>query len=625
LRARHLRTVPRAMLPALTAAAIAIALASCGGALDHVVRPVDPKAYLPATLRVEDPSPITDVRVVKVRVWVAPAAQLEDRWREHLIEELDQLAQLVEPLLALRLEFAAPQDWPIGALAASDVGSGMADLRQRDPGDAATPWVIGVVAPGGAPSRTMVDLVAAEPFSPHVVLRAYAAGPEAAALEPQLPRLSAGQRADVLGAHRRHKQAVVLLYALARTLGAIDEREPTRTQHPTYSPTQVGPSARNVALMRLTLEARLAGTDPTDLARDLLAAIDDQPWGGWLDGDRDARALLLRGVLDARLAEAVVGAVPAPALAQYQRAEAALRAGDDRGAEAELEPLLAAYPANATLRLLACRIDVARSGPALPMAPTCARVIDLAPADVSVHLLLGGAWAARGELQRAHDALDAAARVLAGRATPAALDEWLTIAHALQAMGAITWTEALLARPELRLQATAPAVAALSTWVRQQRVRYGAAAGAADPADEGALVASVKGVLDLVNTDKFKDAAVALAASEKRWPKAAGLATMRCELEFRQQRYPKARAACSQAIGLAPDTSWALYLLGVMELQGNAAARTAGIAHLRHAIAADPELGQAWRTLGKALARYGTADELAALRADYQTRFGRAL
>ena len=43
------------------------------------------------------------------------------------------------------------------------------------------------------------------------------------------------------------------------------------------------------------------------------------------------------------------------------------------------------------------------------------------------------------------------------------------------------------------------------------------------------------------------------------------------------------------------------------------------------AIAADPDLGQAWRTLGKALGRYGTAEELAQLRADHQARFGRAL
>ena len=622
---RHLCTVSSVRLRVVILTMNLAAAVGCGPALDHVVRPIDPADYLPATLQVDDPATSDNVRVVKVRVWVAPAAQIEERWREHLIEELDGVAQLIEPMLALRLEFDAAEAWPIGALAASDVGSGLGDLRARDQPDPTHPWIIGVVAPSARTTTSLVDLVAVEPFSPHIVMRSYAAEAEMATLAARLPAMSDAARAKVFAAHRRHKQAVLLMYGLARTLGAIDEREPTRTQHPSYDARQVGPSARNVALMRLTLEARLANEDQVELARALLAAIEVPAWGGWLDGDRDARTRLLRAVLDARLAESVIGAVPGAALAQFQRADDLLRAGDDRGAEAELEPLLAAYPANATLRLLACKIDVRRTGPTVPMPAACARVLDLAPADVSVHMLLGSAWASRGELLRAHEALGAAARVLAARAKPATVDEWLAIGRAYQTMGAITWTEALLARPELRAQAGQPDAVELATWVRQQRVRYGAAAGAADPTDEGQLVASVKGILDLVNTDKFKDAAVALTSTEKRWPKAAGLATMRCELEFRQKRYPKAKVACTRAVALAPDTSWALYLLGVIELQGNAKAQAAGMAHLRHAIAADPELGQAWRTLAKAVDRYGTPDELTRLRADYQTRFGRAL
>ena len=216
----------------------------------------------------------------------------------------------------------------------------------------------------------------------------------------------------------------------------------------------------------------------------------------------------------------------------------------------------------------------------------------------------------------------APARVLASRATPAPIEAWQQILSIYRALGAITWTEALLARSDL---AGRPEVAEAATWAHQMRVRYGATAGAADPADEGALVATVKAVLDQVNTDQWKAAAAALATADKRWPRAAGLATMRCELEFRQQHLGPARKACTQALALAPATSWALYLLGVMDLQGNAKVRVVGMGRLRAAIAADPDLGQAWRTLGKALGRYGTAEELAQLRADHQARFGRAL
>ncbi|MEZ4367920.1 MAG: hypothetical protein R2939_16815 [Kofleriaceae bacterium] len=101
---------------------------------------------------------------------------------------------------------------------------------------------------------------------------------------------------------------------------------------------------------------------------------------------------------------------------------------------------------------------------------------------------------------------------------------------------------------------------------------------------------------------------------------------MRCELAVRQDRVAAARRACEAAIARAPGTSWAQYLLGVLRLRGTGAADTrAGIAHLRAAVDADPELAQAWRALAKALARAGDAAALDALRVEYQARFGRAL
>lgn len=599
----------------------AVAGAACGGPLLITQRPVDLRSLEPAEFVVEAPDP-RPVRGVKVRVWVAPAVQVEPDWRAHLIDELDEAAQVLEPLLALRLDFEEPQPWPLPAIAATEVGTGLADLRSRDPGDEAHPWVLGVVAPPLQTTTAMADLAAAEPFARHVVIRAYAAQAEAGTLAARLPDISEAERASVLGAHRRHKQATILLYALARSLGAIDERDGTKLQSPTYDPTIAGVSPRNLALMRLGLEARLTGGEPVEVARALLGAIDEPPWGGWLDGDRDARSRLLRAVIDAKLAEAVVGAVPGAALEQFQRAQGMAAAGAFERALAELEPLIAAYPANPTLRLLACQITLGRDGASLPAPAPCARVVELAPADIGVYLALAQAWLAKPDPAQAHAALDTAARVLAARATAAPLDEWQRILAVYRAMGAITWTEALLARPEL---AGRPEVADAATWARQTRVRYGATAGAADPSDEGALVATVKAVLDQVNTDQFKAAAAALAVADKRWPRAAGLATMRCELEFRQQRLGPARKACTRALALAPETSWALYLLGVMDLQGDGKARALGMTRLRAAIAADPDLGQAWRTLGKALARYGTADELARLRADHQARFGRAL
>ena len=65
---------------------------------------------------------------------------------------------------------------------------------------------------------------------------------------------------------------------------------------------------------------------------------------------------------------------------------------------------------------------------------------------------------------------------------------------------------------------------------------------------------------------------------------------------------------------------------GGIELQGNTpAATTAGIALLRQAIELDPDLAQAWRTLGKALSRSGRTAEREHLASEYYRRFGAAL
>ncbi|HEU4613055.1 MAG TPA: hypothetical protein VFS15_13285, partial [Kofleriaceae bacterium] len=51
----------------------------------------------------------------------------------------------------------------------------------------------------------------------------------------------------------------------------------------------------------------------------------------------------------------------------------------------------------------------------------------------------------------------------------------------------------------------------------------------------------------------------------------------------------------------------------------------AGIDKLQRAIAADPDLGQAWRTLAKAYARAKDKEALEQLRKDYAVKFGAPL
>jgi predicted Zn-dependent protease len=130
----------------------------------------------------------------------------------------------------------------------------------------------------------------------------------------------------------------------------------------------------------------------------------------------------------------------------------------------------------------------------------------------------------------------------------------------------------------------------------------------------------------MIYSNTFGDAERALATAEKKWPSAPGLAAARCDLALRQGQNDAAQTACAKAIAADPADSWALYLSGVVALKDTIGAGTKrGVELLKKAIAVDPELGQAWRTLAKA---YDRAKDTAAreqLAKDYQAKFGQPL
>ena len=144
------------------------------------------------------------------------------------------------------------------------------------------------------------------------------------------------------------------------------------------------------------------------------------------------------------------------------------------------------------------------------------------------------------------------------------------------------------------------------------------------PEHEAALVAAVRAALDSVYASKYGDAEKTLAAAEKKWPGAAGLAGARCDLGIRMGQIDAARAACARALATDPKASWALYLSGVLALR-DASGTKAGIEKLKKAIEVDPELGQAWRTLAKAYARAKDKVALEQLGKDYVAKFGQPL
>lgn len=596
------------------AAVCALALvAACGGPQlkEHVA---DLAKHLPATLEAERPKE-GDPRSVKLRIYADAGVRALPKWREEIIDQVDYASQLLTPLTGVRLTVEKVGDWT----RAGDPHEALRQLAELDKGADAT-WVLGYIAAGDTATKVMSELGDAQPLGHHVIVRAWAEKPETDALAATLPDLKDAERAEVLNAHKRHKQTVVLVHMLAVTLGAIAETDPQWIQNPSYAPTQVGFSERNRELLQLALDERVTDGSDQVIAKKLLEAIEKSEWGGWVAADREQVVNRLRNVIDANRAGRTATDIPPAAYDQVTRIRELARQGKLDDATAELDNVLAAYPGNGALVQLKCELLLdGKPGVSDPKTrAACARVSELAPGDPNPHIAVavrlvraGDRAAARAELAKAEDKI---ANLPTG-----AEAAWKQVITMYRDMGSLTWTEDAIAKAKLDKDPIALSVA-------QTRNRYGVPRGTklVAPDQEGALVAAVKSALAQIYASKYAEAEKTLSAAERTWPGAPGLAAARCDLGLRMGQVDAAKAACARALASYPDESWALYLSGTLAFK-DASGTKAGIELLKKAIAVDPELGQAWRTLAKAYARAKDKAALDKLATDYQAKFGQAL
>jgi len=564
-------------------------------------------------------------RVAKLRVWADDEYRAQNvRWEHGFDEQLDYANQVLIPMLGLRLE-AEYMPWRHHE-PTSTLDEHMQELARMDPGDDAA-FVVGLTSSLSLVSATFDQIGVAMLGGRHLVVRGHADLEERQAFERAFPSIGRDEQEAVLEARRRHKTVTVLLHELAHSLGALHETEPGWVMNATYSHQAASISDRNRELMLITLEDRLkpaASREPQATTRALVAALEVEG-GGWDAHDLATALASLRDRLGtqpaARPAVGIAGAVPAAVTEQYHHAEQLLASGDHRGAAATLDPLLAAYPAHAELRVLSCKIELGRGGAKDPKAiATCDRAAGLSP-EIEPALAVADARQAAGDPAGARATLAAAETRLSSLPADKSAAAWLVLADRYQAMGALTWAEAAVAK------AGAPAGAdhGIAAWAATTRARYGIPRDGARwklaPEDDAAAVAAVRSVVALANANKIDAAVKAAGAAARRWPQLPGLLAARCDLELRRESLDAARRECDRAITQG-GSSWALYLRGIIELRTDSPAATASaIARLREAIALDPELGQAWRALGKALERAKAAVPLEQLRRDYQARF----
>ena len=596
--------------------ALLVLVACGGGGKPAVEKPaVDLVKHMPATLETDHPKK-GDARPAHVRVYADSAVRALPHYKEEITEQLDYASQLLSPMLGVTLKLDEIKDWE----RAGDVHVALDSLAKADDAHDVT-WVIGYTAPLDTASKAMSELGDSHVLGKYVVVHAWAEKPETDLVSVTLPDLPPAKKAEILAAHKRHKQTVVLLHHLAATLGAIAEADPAWIQHPLYSPKQSTFSDRNRELLQLSIDERLGGGDDKTIAHDLLEAILKQDWGGWVPLDHDQFVTSLKAVVDAAQSGKTAGDIPGAAGEQWDHIRELRKRGNAKEALIELENLLVAYPGNATMMEEKCEIMIDKPGVADGgTRATCARVAELAPGDPTVHFAVGEALARTGDRKGARAELELAAKNIPNLKSGAA-DAWRKLIGIYQGMDALTWTEDAIAASHIEHDPVAPVIA-------QTRARYGLPRGAKQvkPEDEAAFVAAIKAANSAAYASKYGEAESLLAKAEKKWPGTAGVAGARCDLALRQGQVDAARSACARALAADPQDSWALYLSGVIALKDTSAGGTAkGIDLLKKAIAVDADLGQAWRALGKA---YERAKDTAAhdqLAKDYQAKFQQAL
>lgn len=575
---------------------------------------------LPAEL--EATKPYTGkVRVAKIRVYADEAYRSKhQRWQTQFGEELDYANQYLQPLLGLQLE---PEYKAWDREGDTPLRITLDELTKLDAGDDVA-WVIGLTGSLESVSDITDELGLSYVLGSHIVLRGYSDVKEREQFEKALPDMSASDREEVHDARRRHKQTVLLVHELGHTLGAIHETDETWIMYPQYSTKQATLSDRNRELMMLAIPDHILPKKSRDIpgtAAKLAESIETNDWGGWVAQDKSDEVDQLHHLVDASKTEQTASDVPSPIVAQYDHARELAMRQDWDDALAELEPIIAAYPANATLRLLRCEIELHKAGPKLDAAKeACDRAIDLAQGDPRPHITIAAAYLANNDIAGARAQLEQAEAKISNLPKPA--DGWRQMAVIYQSMGALTWAEAAAAKGG---DPDSPVLA----WAKTTRARYGVPAsgkGAVKPEDEAAAVTAVRQILDAVYATKFADAAKAAKTAAKRFPHLPGLDAATCDLDLRQEQLGSAKKKCQAAIAAYPDASWAQYLLGIIIMRGTSSSDTKdGIAHLKLAIAADPDLSQAWRALDKAYYRAKDADAAKKLETDYEARFGSPL
>ncbi|MEM6532826.1 MAG: hypothetical protein AAF654_09380 [Myxococcota bacterium] len=539
---------------------------------------------------------------IRVRVYVAKSyAKIQPDWEQAIAEQFDE-ANAILASAGARFDIEPPRVWGYDGAEKLEVDlSRLEEVAEATGAD----YVVGFIGALPRFSDSIQDLEFSRVLGRHAVVRAIDDQAELAAFRASVQSATPAEIDALYLKRRRHKQAVVLVQAWARTIGALREvGSADYLMQPTYDARRARFSAKNQRRVDLALRLRVGESGDEVAWRQALAA---------------ELARIPDGIEDAELLEMLRGGVvnerdrwQSLSLSERQELQQIFQlynGGSYETAWSRLKPLRERHRDLGAIQTFACQTSLrAQRADATTVCGLAVLVAKFDPVPAlellaanSVHPALD--TAELGLVKTACERRDGLRGHLAGFG-----------ARVLASYGAFSCAEDLVGL------AAAESRTLLIRDLERERSRLGIPPSSTDAELEVRWWQDSQRINRMFRDKQLKEARTLAASSAERYPFSGPKAAL-CEAYARARRYRSARPHCEAALERYDKDSRALYVLSVLDLRGQR--YDAAVSHLERALAARSNYEEAWRLLGQTLTQLGRSAELDALRARYRNELKR--
>lgn len=519
-------------------------------------------------------------------------------WKSHFERTLNRANRVLETDVGISFEIIAAEPWNRSEPIPDDLNDALYELARLDSGEGAD-LVVALVSAAPMFTPDLHQLGAARGFGKHVVLRGMDDLKEAADLQDE------GVYEERVG----HRETAVFLHEVGHIFGAIHFDRSDSFMAPRWSPDQARYDELNLEMLERVVGHRLRARGATALDEEAIAdirALLDEP--RWADHDQKHRANIRAAIELGALADQVVH----PHYAEARRLFEADRIED---AWNLVEQIRAESPPDPHLLELACAIAVRRSRVSVPdVDEACGAAINALSDRTGPMLNLVWAKIESKNYPEAHRALaNMRAYCSGGRCDEDALGQ---LAQLNASFGLLTFAE------EIARTATS-ARGAQEALERAKNIRKICGLDAGEQFPHEREDEYIRACHEITADLAKRDGKAALAAVERlrKIGETAGIHYFACQAHLVSFAISAAEAECRTSITLRPNVSEVHLLFGLTLSAGGKSQEA--IRAIERARALDPAHEPSWTFLAREYQRTKQTAKLKALKAEFETTFGR--